>query len=385
MRTQEKQDEKMWGPLVIIILCIAGLLLLFSLFSPYLFTRITDKVDYQFNEHTGVIGDTFGIMNPFIGLIGILLTFLAFYMQIKANQLQRDQFKASIREDKALFLRNEKIEAYNSLELLSVSLDSVIKDIGEKGEKINEYEKNLRDKPYNSHILKRTPSRDYSRILEINREAIFKSFRFFANSNTENFNKLYNLLDFLPEFFQDFYPRVTNYIKESFEDKMSLRKQILEFLDENAALLVIYKQELGADYLMNENAALANETINRNYKIIEKNYDDSGNPISETDWEEIDLELLKFFITESLVLKDKNLLDPRSIPVIAKASNIRKDILLLKQRALEFADEVKFQYDNLFTDNPKNLSVESILIKIEEELKGYLIFAKENIKDFYNI
>lgn len=270
MSTQEKDDEKMWGPLVIFILCIAGLLLLFSLFSPYVFTRITDEVDYQFNEHTGVIGDTFGIMNPFIGLIGILLTFLAFYMQIKANELQRDQFKASIREDKALFLRNEKIEAYNSLELLSVSLESVIKDIGEKGEKINEYEKNLRDKPYNSHILKRTPSRDYSRILEINREAIFKSFRFFANSNTENFNKLYNLLDFLPEFFQDFYPRVTNYIKESFEDKMSLRKQILEFLDGNAALLVIYKQELGADYLLNENAALANETINRNYKIIEK-------------------------------------------------------------------------------------------------------------------
>lgn len=86
-----------------------------------------------------------------------------------------------------------------------------------------------------------------------------------------------------------------------------------------------------------------------------------------------------------MLLRDKDLLDPRSIPAIASASNIRKDILLLKQRALEFADEVKFQYDNLFTDNPKNLSVESILIKIEEELKGYLIFAKENIKDFYKI
>lgn len=54
-----------------------------------------------------------------------------------------------------------------------------MEDINEKGEKIYNYAQELRDKPFNSHILRRTPSRDYLRILEIDRLAVYKGFRFF--------------------------------------------------------------------------------------------------------------------------------------------------------------------------------------------------------------
>ena len=39
-----------------------------------------------FDSSTGVIGDTFGIMNPFIAIAAALITFAAFWVQFKANE-----------------------------------------------------------------------------------------------------------------------------------------------------------------------------------------------------------------------------------------------------------------------------------------------------------
>lgn len=96
-------------------------MLLFSLLSPYFFTRTDGGGEYSFDATTGVIGDTFGIMNPFIGLVGIVMTFLAFYMQIKANQIQKDQFDISLKEDRLKDIRNDKLDSYHKLELLTVN------------------------------------------------------------------------------------------------------------------------------------------------------------------------------------------------------------------------------------------------------------------------
>ena len=69
---------------------VAILLALFSFFSPLIFTR-SGGVDFT---NTGEIGDTIGgIMNPFVGLASIIVMFLAFYMQFKANKLMQSQFE----------------------------------------------------------------------------------------------------------------------------------------------------------------------------------------------------------------------------------------------------------------------------------------------------
>lgn len=48
---------------------------------------------YDFND-MGQIGDTFGgLMGPFIGIAGGILTFLAFWVQYKANEQQKDDLK----------------------------------------------------------------------------------------------------------------------------------------------------------------------------------------------------------------------------------------------------------------------------------------------------
>lgn len=384
MSEEKKEEKKLWTPLIIIILIFAGLLLIFSLCSPYIFTRVTDDVSHQFDANTGVIGDTFGIMNPFIAFVGILLTFLAFYMQIRANEEQINQFNLTRDDDKKMLLQTQKIDAYDNLDLLSINLDSIIKDLRAKGERIGEYQNALRNAPFDSHLLKRTPSKDYLKILEINRGAIFKAYRFFSVSDNSDYIRFYNILDFLPEFFDDFYPRVTSFIKESFDTKMELRNDIITFLNDNAAVLVQLQLKFGSAYLSNPNAMLANETIKINYDIIQKNFDTEGNPISETDWSEIDENLLKKFIIDSNLLKDEGILDVQLLPIIASASNMRKEIALLKSRAIEFADQIKLQYDDIFNDEIGEPSVETILTNINEKIKNSLATAKVEIESFYN-
>jgi len=75
-----------------------GLLILF--FVPILLTRPAIWSILDFSK-TGQIGDTIGgLTAPFIALIGALLTFLAFWMQFKANKEQTRQFKEQDRSDK---------------------------------------------------------------------------------------------------------------------------------------------------------------------------------------------------------------------------------------------------------------------------------------------
>lgn len=72
----------------------------FSFLAPWLLTKYS-IVDLT---KTGEIGDTLGgIMNPFIALAGVAITFLAFYIQFKANQYQKEQFLEQLNIDKEQF------------------------------------------------------------------------------------------------------------------------------------------------------------------------------------------------------------------------------------------------------------------------------------------
>ncbi|MBW8242530.1 putative phage abortive infection protein [Muricauda oceani] len=83
-----------------VLMVLAALLLVFSFIAPWLLTRysLMDMAPY------GTIGDTLGgIMNPFIAAAGVISTFLAFYMQVRANKLQRELFEEQIIEERNRF------------------------------------------------------------------------------------------------------------------------------------------------------------------------------------------------------------------------------------------------------------------------------------------
>jgi hypothetical protein len=80
-------DWKVGGLLIVALLFVGA-----SFISPIIFTRTAATEDFNF-QNTGEIGDTIGgLMNPFIALAGVIVTGLAFYIQYKANQQQRELF-----------------------------------------------------------------------------------------------------------------------------------------------------------------------------------------------------------------------------------------------------------------------------------------------------
>lgn len=90
--------------------------LFFVIIIPWLLTRETISIiDYK---NTGAIGDTInGIAGPFIALLAAILTFLAFYIQYKANIEQRTQFNKTI-------LRQDKESSKQEIELIRDRIES---------------------------------------------------------------------------------------------------------------------------------------------------------------------------------------------------------------------------------------------------------------------
>jgi uncharacterized membrane protein len=85
MKNNKTFDTLSWW-----LIGVAILLALFAIFSPLIFTK-EGLIDFT---DTGQIGDTIGgIMNPFIGMASIIVMFLAFYMQFKANKMMQSQFE----------------------------------------------------------------------------------------------------------------------------------------------------------------------------------------------------------------------------------------------------------------------------------------------------
>lgn len=95
----------------IFLIILSALFLISSFLLPYLITNLS-VIPIDFSE-TGSVGDTIGgIMNPFISIAGIFITFLAFYMQFRANKLQRELFDMQLANEKHQF-KDELTEQRN--------------------------------------------------------------------------------------------------------------------------------------------------------------------------------------------------------------------------------------------------------------------------------
>ena len=88
MRTYSPNYTRYSWPLAIAAL----LIILVGCLAPWLFT-LPGTPDFT---NTGQIGDTIGgTMSPFVGIAGVLMTFVAFMMQVRANEIQREHLTNS--------------------------------------------------------------------------------------------------------------------------------------------------------------------------------------------------------------------------------------------------------------------------------------------------
>lgn len=102
-----KPEEKKYLKAGLQIIGLFGLISIIAL--PLLFTLPAYFKIIDFSDK-GPVGDTInGIAGPFIALLASILTFLAFYIQYKANIQQREQFNTSLEEQRNASKEQEKI------------------------------------------------------------------------------------------------------------------------------------------------------------------------------------------------------------------------------------------------------------------------------------
>ncbi|MCH2034653.1 MAG: hypothetical protein MK202_14170 [Tenacibaculum sp.] len=367
-----------WDSITKWILGIAIFFIVFSFIAPALFVSNSLNTHLDFTQ-TGPIGDTIGgIMNPFIALVGVLFTFLAFYMQIKANQIQQQLFLDGLMAEKQKTEDLEKKDAEYKISLLKTDLENIIKDIDDKAGRIKEFYEAERKNPYVMNLLFRTPSKKYTRILDLDRLSIYKGFKlFFSTDNTwlNTFNRLYSVLDYLPLFFDEIYNIYDNHSKTKYEKKNEVNDLLLEFNNRGSQLLTTYKIDNGNETYLNFPASsLVNNTIDSYYKIVNGNYNEEGNIKKEIDYTVFSDKMLFPFIQEALDQRENPaLFDRRLEPLIQLASDIRKKIHLIKQEGIWFANNVEEQYKILIVDKEDSKSTKTVIKEILEFISKDLV------------
>lgn len=155
----ENKSYKGWYLFAIIVI-------VFALSAPYLFTR-NGIIDFT---ETGQIGDTIGgTMGPFIALAGVIVTFLAFLMQKKANDIISEQHEDDKKREGER-LRNE----YSArVELLKSDLMDAKQDIAQRISFLKKHRDLLQENPFRTSRLEDCPAEMYSRMSSSNRDSIF--------------------------------------------------------------------------------------------------------------------------------------------------------------------------------------------------------------------
>lgn len=253
---------------------------------------------------------------------------------LHANKSKSDpNFSVSIRPNKEKEKRilSEKKDYFNKLSLLTIDLESIKADIESKTDYIKTYYEGLRDLPLQTHFLIRTPSRKYTRILEIDRLSIFNAFSTFLNHRDKwikDFSNLYNILEFLPESFTDIYQKYDYHTKDFYERKLKINEGLITLMDDLSRFIDEYRQENNqSNYLSFPASALANETIARYYAIIEQDVDNK----KRTDLDEINENVFQYFLIEAMELrKNGQFFDNRLVAIIEQVSSLRKQMFFIR-------------------------------------------------------
>lgn len=227
-------DNEKWDVLTKILLGVSVLIIVFSFFAPLIFTRIAKYSSLDFTD-TGAIGDTLGgIMNPFIALVGVFLTFLAFYMQFKANQLQRQLFIRALELEKQKEKDAESKEHLTRLKVVKALLNSMIKYFRSSGNQLNNYCLIEEDQPLNTNTFNSSTSSSYQNFLKLDLLETYKSLAYYFNDKDIDWEKDFvQALDYI-----DFYDKMIIELRNKYDDHVKKKHSILSQSGEKLDLIM---------------------------------------------------------------------------------------------------------------------------------------------------
>lgn len=335
---------------VLVILSIG--LIVFSIFAPRLITEYYSGWDFS---NKGVIGDTLGgIMNPFIAISGVCSTFLAFLMQVKANQIQREQFLKSLSKSTI----DEKIDAYYKLELVNIDIKDIIVDITNRFKYLDEYIDDVKKNPLATNRLQRTVNLSYERFLSEDRTLIYKGFKLFLSKNekwVEIYGKLYHAIEYLPELYKNVY-RIADVMNQTtYEKKILLHDDLIKF---ESSCIDFLNNEL---FIKTKAHSVLESYLKQYRKVIRENFADEYKKENDL------IEILEILSNCKYGLERQDAYFPAIKPLIEMCSIMVIKLNDLKRENESTLKEFDFAYE----------SKDMVLLKLREIYP----FIENGIKD----
>lgn len=315
-----------------ILIWLSFAFIAFSFIAPYIFTASSccNRLDFT---GTGTIGDTIGgIMNPFIAIAGVITTFLAFRMQVEANNIQKLQFLQSLQKEK----NKEKLDSLNNLQILELDLKNTIKNIDENVGNIREFINASEENPFKTNILFRTSLKQYERIKQIPRQMVFRGFDLYVSPIepewTIKFNDLYNIIDYTPEALNNIYTIVQRHNSEIFTIKSRVREDLIKIEKRCIKILDIKNRKEIHTYF--------HSSIEEYLTKYQKERDNSIQKYQESDFKYIKQILEKLIYDYNLEIEDF-LISEIEDSFISSIKNIIKQLNDIEQKTLLLLPEVK--------------------------------------------
>lgn len=301
-------------------------------------------------------------------LVSGLLSFLAILFVVFGIAEQREQIEIEKKEKV-----DETNEDYkNRLKLLKSLLVKIADEIVEQGKRMKDFYEMELESPTQPNMTYFSANRSFNRILEMDYLMNYKSIQYYFQS-AEHWEKMFLNLNSNVDFYSEALIEHRQKYQNHIEDKVRRHKEISDlcsqFLDTSVKIIEKYRVDIGVSEYLNEKWVIAfNEFIPAYYNYIEEcraNQEPTNFRILSDDF-------FLVFLQEGMTLRNEIGFDIYgSESQVILASKIRKKIYEVEMYSVQYANNIKYYYDEYFDENCESFkSFKSITSKIVERLQN---------------
>lgn len=308
------------------------------------------------------LGDSIGgILNPIIGITASILTFLAFYLQYKANIDQREFFYEGLKNESNK-LENEKKDKIkeeikfhiSNIKILKILLVEMVDSYMETGKNLLDYLDKETKTPLSFNLYKVYFNSSYYNYQKLDFQSIYNSISFGFNSMSQKWEK--EFLSIINKI--DFYDKILNELSHKISIHTNSKAKTINFVgEEYQKKIVVIRQNEYLNILLESTLNDCKEFIDKfNLKLQEEiNYEEFRT--------EIIVKLLLEFRKQSTVPRNKIFFDE----ILYFFNDLDQKLIYEKTQSISTSNLYKKDYyDKYFTKGNEEIKkIEDFIVKLD--------------------
>ncbi|MBP0613945.1 hypothetical protein J8J42_12945 [Chryseobacterium sp. cx-311] len=310
------------------------------------------------------IGDSIGgVLNPIIGITGSILTFLAFYIQYKANKEQRKFFYIGLNNEKQNRIDEsnknidlEKKHHITNLKIFKSLVSSMLNYYISSSQNIKDFLESEEAKPLGIHLFIFKTDSSYEYFNKLDFKNIYDSIVYsFQNKNEDWENDFIKILNIL-----NFYEKLLAEMKNTYKIHSQSKAEKLNKVGESIT------QEIG--YVLSDNELKNFDGIVEFLEIVYNSNPDNTPVLPEDQFKGTDFERLQdeFFnkYLEKLHMRYNETANEKYKSQLDKFSFMNKKIGVEKFQTVAYTKHLREVYENNFINQTNFDKVQEFLNKI---------------------